>query len=138
MASEQVRIFFNLLAANVYITSLFSFIGQLADTDINVSKALKNMRSKLFGGPGNWLPPSLLTSLKKIGFPAELRDVMLTSIAAKIRVAINTQVDLPTLTTETGLAVRAFRANNEEEHEHWEWHHNAFCIEIAISLREFR
>ena len=55
--------FFNLLAANIYVLSLFCYIGQLARTDAKVDSCCQFMRSCFFVGPGNWLPASFLTFL---------------------------------------------------------------------------
>ena len=114
------------------------YIGQLARTDAKVDSCCQFMRSCFFVGPGNWLPASFLTALSHFGFAAQLRDLGNVVQASQVHVALNTKLDLDTLSTDLLLHINSFKVHYAEEHEHWEWHSNAFAVNIARSLRNFR
>ena len=61
--------FLNVLAINVYIVPLFSYIGQLARLNKEIEGTFVKIKSKLLAGPGNWLTMDMLHTLKEFGFP---------------------------------------------------------------------
>ena len=130
--------FFNILAANVFILPLFSYLAQLADVSDIVDEVNQSMRSILFGGPGHWMPAGFLTSLKQIGFPAELHDFENHANAARIRTA---QRVLPLLDEETRVeisrAMICFRVNNGADHPHWKWHETCYLTSITAAKEIF-
>ena len=130
--------FFNILAANVFILPLFSYLAQLADVSDIFYEVNQSMRSILFGGPGHWMPAGFLTSLKQIGFPAELHDFENHANAARIRTA---QRVLPLLDDETRVeisrAMICFRVNNGADHPHWKWHETCYLTSITAAKEIF-
>ena len=77
------------------------------------------MKNSLFIGPGNWLPLEFLHSLKSFGFPVELRDLLVSFDASKVRVAQHTSLSLGDLCTDLVLSMNAFKLGANESHEHW-------------------
>ena len=56
--------FFNILACNVYILPVFSYIGQLVHPDHKTIEFTKFIERQLFRGPGNWIPKHFLSNLQ--------------------------------------------------------------------------
>ena len=127
--------FYNILASNIFVMSLFTYAGQLASCDHKVDHFLKYLESKLFVGPGNWLPPGFLFSLRDIGFPTQIRNIRDTISASKVRVACLSSLDLNTLSTEVGLAIIAHRIHFNDDHPHSEWHRNTFVVNLILAKR---
>ena len=130
--------FYNVLACNVYILPLFSYVGQLASTNLEVVKCSNDILSSMFTGPGGWLPRYFLCSMTIFGFPAQIRCLEDSILASKIRVANNIEIDVDDLSTTLGLALRALRSKFGEYHKHSEWHENAFVCNLALANRQCR
>ena len=128
---------FNVLACNIYVLSLFQYIGQLAACNDKVTGLLKRMESRLFRGPGNWIPTGFLVSLKLIGFHVELRDLGATLLASKVRVANHSCLDTMHLRHDLCLAVNAFRTTYPDHH-HVHWHSHAFLLNLVLANHNFR
>ena len=120
--------FFNTLASNVYILPIFSYIGQLANPDHIIDIFSQYYRNRLFGGPGNWLPPEFLEQMSLFGFPAQLRDLKASILASKVRVASTTQLDLVQLSSDIGFKLIDFRARTSSEHPWHIWHSNILIL----------
>ena len=127
--------FYNILASNVFVMSLFTYVGQLSACDKKIDNFLKYLERKLFAGPGNWLPPGFLCSLSDIGFPSQIRNIKDCIAASKVRVACLSSLDLDTLSTEVGLAIIAHRINFPDGHPHADWHYNAFAVNLVLAKR---
>ena len=130
--------FYNILASNVFILSLFTYVGQLAACDKKIDTFLNYLERKLFVGPGNWLPPGFLCSLNDIGFPSQVRNIKDNIAASKVRVACLSSLDLDTLSTEVGLAISAHRIKFPFGHPHYDWHCNAFAVNLTLAKREMQ
>ena len=100
--------FFNVIACNVFILSLFSYLGQFLNFEPCVDTFENWMARQLFGGPGSWLPKDMKFNLKAIGLPVELRSLADSLTAAKVRVCHRSQLDLEELTSELGIGVIRF------------------------------
>ena len=136
--SVKAGFFYNILAVNIYILSLFTFIGQLAKPDLHVDECFAYIRSHLFSGPGNWIPQSFLENLKELGFPTQIRDMKAAFLASRIRVALTSTLPLTDLITETGTAITAFRAKYcNSPHPHSEWHNNTFLFNVTLAQQLF-
>ena len=129
--------FLNILAANVYILPLFSYKAQLAQLDDSVTKCLEFMKSQFFIGPGNWIPPKLMENLSHFGFRTQLHCMHSTALASKIRVALNTKVNLNLLYTDVGLLLQRYIDCNTQEHPHWQWHTNIFVVNLHHARKQF-
>ena len=130
--------FFNVIASNIFILSLFSFVGQLACPDSSVGDCITTMRNSLFSGPGNWLPPCLLNNLKELGFPVQARDPFAAMLASKVRIALTSQLDIDTMSTELGLRRISWQRLHDKSHPHWDWHHNTFVFNVVCARNDFR
>ena len=129
---------FNVLAANVYMIPLFSYVGQLAEVSQDVQRTIQHMKASLFPGPGNWLPDLLLHNMRLLGFEAQVHDVQISAASAKVRVAYRSTLDIDTLSTETGLAINAFFSNATPDHPHHIWHTHSYVVNAALARRQFR
>jgi len=133
--------FFNVIASNIYILPLFSYIGQLACTDDHVDKALLHLKSTLFAGPGSWLPDLFLTHLRVFGLHAELRDIKTTIRASKVRLALTSELAgdaLETLAADSWLEANKFKIHHGEDHPYAEWHGHIFAVNICRELLKFK
>jgi len=90
----------------------------------------------LFAGPGGWMPRNFLLSLCVFDFPVQVRCLTNTMFASKVRVAANTKLDIPFISSELALALRAFRIKFGETHPHFEWHQNAFAKNLAVATTQ--
>jgi len=132
-------IFFNILACNIYILSLFSYIGQLVHPDDKVKQFLAYMERNLFVGPGGWIPPGFMCSLLLIGFPVQLRDLYKTCFAAKIRVALDTCADYKDISDDLLVNINLFNnRDGSEQHPHYLWHRYAFAKNIHFARTDFQ
>jgi hypothetical protein len=113
-ASLQAAFFFNILACNIYILPLFSFIGQLAAHNSELDEFMKTLRTTLFTGPGNWIPKYLLCAFAVFGFPVQLRDLGNSILACQIRIAHSLKETLDDTFLELGLCIQNFKNNNSE------------------------
>jgi len=129
---------FNILAANVYLIPLFSYVGQLALVNKGALDAINHLKASLFPGPGNWLPSLFLNNMRLLGFDAQVHDVQENAEAAKIRVAYRSDLDIEALSAETGLAINAFNTNASDSHEHRRWHAQSFVVNVALARRSFK
>ena len=129
--------FFNVIAANVFILSLFAFVGQLASPDDLVKECITTIRNALFSGPGNWLPPCILNNLKELGFPVQARDPFASMLASKVRVALTSQLDLNTICTELALHKLHWQRSHTIDHPHWLWHQDALIFNVICARRTF-
>jgi len=136
--SLKLGFFYNVLACNVFILSLFSYIGQLAVADEEISRFLDWMSNRLFQGPGHWLPTGFLVDMKTLGFPVQLRDLEASMTASKIRVCCNTDLDLDTLHTDTALHIIKQKSVHGTRHPHYKWHKEALVNNIVLARRNFR
>ena len=103
--------FFNILGSNIFIFSLFHYLGQLLLFDGTIQKILDWHHWLLFGGPGSWLPKLL---------PVELKQLEDTLQASKVRLAENLPKSFTEdLGVELGRAMLAFRETHEEDDEHY-------------------
>ena len=66
------------------------------------------------------------------------RGVQLNAKASEARVAHGSELDLGTLSSNTGLAIHALNTLASLEHEHREWHSQAFVINIELARRDFK
>ena len=130
--------FFNMLATNVFIHPIFSYIAQLCNTDTVLDNFSPFLQNSLFGGPGNWLPKSFLLNMSTFGLPVQIKDLNCMLLAAKARVAINSKVDLVELGVEVGRAIITHHVTHPEVHKHDAWHNHTFVINLLNALRDVR
>ena len=136
-SNQKLGFFFGILACNVYLLPVFSYIAQLANLDDSVLSAEAFMRNRLFSGPGNWLPKSFLTNAKEFGFPVSLRDLRVSSQSAKIRVLTRSTLDIDTLSTDITLGLFRIQAAYGHHHPAAQWHANAFAINLTSARNSF-
>ena len=67
------------------------------------------------------------------GFKAELRDCFAASVAAKVRVAHDTDLDLATLSTECFLARSAYIVNHGLFAKHSVWHMSSMASSLVLA-----
>ncbi len=131
-------LFLKTLASNIYIFPLFSYVGQVAKPDKHMEDALAFMRTSLFAGLGQWLPPGFLSSLKAFGFPTQLNDLGVSIFASKVRLALSSGIDVDFEATELRLHINAFLKNNPSTHPHTQWHSQAILKNVWLAVNEFR
>ncbi len=86
--------FMNCLACNVYIVTLLEYVAQLHDVPQEVVQAELRALRKLAPGPGNWIMPTDLANLKKLGFTTEFRLIQRTAAASKLRLCATVARDV--------------------------------------------
>ena len=129
--------FYNMIACNVYILPLFSYVGQLVRCSEDVSKFLSWMKDQLFSGPGNWVHLEILTNFKRLGFPIEVRDLKEGMYASQVRVAANTEEDIETLHAEVGRQIISHRNSECGDVKFATWHSHCFVNNIVLAKRGF-
>jgi len=137
-SSLHLGFFYNTLACNIYILSLFSYVGQLATANSDVDKFLKHMTAKMFAGPGNWIPLDFLCSLKLIGMPVSLRNLSDTMYASKVRVAGKLEDYTQQIVNDLLLSVSAFNQNHGTDHSHAAWHANALGVNVRLAEQQYK
>ncbi len=138
MENVGAGFFFNLLAANIYILPLFSFIGQIVSPDRSTEQLQTHMRHQLFAGPGNRLPPDFLLSLTSLGFPANLRDLETSILASQIRLALTTKLKLQHIASETSKQILSFYNHHGTQHPHVAWHDLCFVKTLWMQHTKFQ
>ena len=129
--------FFNILAVNIYIMSLFTFIGQLAKPNRKIDECFAHIRASLFSGPGNWVPQLFLEHLKELGFHTQVRDMKTAFFASRVRVALCTTLPLNDLAVEIGNIINRFNTTHEQTpHPHTDWHFNTFLFNITLAQKK--
>ena len=73
-------------AYRMFIFPLACFLLQLENLPPTWSTIERQLCTILFPGPRGWMIPQALSSLKRLGFPAEVSDAAATSTASKCRV----------------------------------------------------
>jgi len=137
--SIHAGVFYNVLACNVYILSLFSYVGQLVKLDKSVHKFLGYMERNMFVGPGGWLPPDFMSSLMLIGFPAQIRNLHASTFSAKVRVAVQTCDDYNKFSDDLLVNISNFlNREGAHEHPHYQWHMDALARNLADAHVEFQ
>ncbi len=116
--------FYSLLACNIFVFPVLTYIGQLARTGTAVKECSDYVIRKMFVGPGNWLPPDLLQHVKLLGMPTNIRDIETSVFASKVRVAKKSELPIINLATEVGLHVANYNRNSLAIPEHDLWHQN--------------
>ena len=137
-AALHAGFFYNILACNIYIIPLFSYIGQLAKAGKEVQLIMDQVIRIMFTGSGNWIPKDFLSSLQVFGFPVQLRDLASQISASKVRVAHNIGVDLDEIATQTCLHVLQHARQHGDDHIHHEWHSKAFGINLVLHRNAFQ
>lgn len=77
--------FYNVLAGNMHILSIFGYIGQLVNADATLDTFLQYMVAKMFPGPGNWISVEFLSCLSMRGYPVGLQRLQDSLCASKTR-----------------------------------------------------
>ena len=137
-ASLHFGFFYNTFACNIYILSLFSFVGQLAYSNKEVDKILRVMAARMFAGPGNWITLDFLCSPKLIGLPVSLRNLADTLYASKVRVSKKLEACTQKLVDDLLLSVSAFNDNHDTDHCHSLCHANAFGINVRLAEQQYK
>ncbi len=132
-AKVKCGMFFDIIACNVFILSFFGYIMQLAPADEPVKKFLDFMIRNMFVGPGNWLPLRIACALGHAGFKVSLRDLFCDSVAAKVRVAHRTELDLDSLAAECFLARNAYLCNKGFDAPHSRWHLTSMASTVMLA-----
>ena len=130
-ANLHSGMFYNVLACNVYILPLFSYVGQLALMNKEVVKCLSKIRSTMFSGPGGWIPQYFLHNMTVFGFPVHLRCLGDAILASQVRTAHNLSMDTGRIAAEFGLAYLAFQTRHGDSHVHSTWHAHAFIANLG-------
>ena len=99
---------YSVLACNTYITSKISFVAQCFDLPCDIGWFMRKLVAKLFVGPGNWITPEVLYSLKSIGFLTEVVDPRVLAKCIMRRHIFNDVTDFDDLVTEAFLVRQAF------------------------------
>jgi len=123
--------FFNLLACNVFILSLFSYIGQLSAPSKQVFDFIEWMKRRLFMGPGNWLPTPFLENMETFGLPTQLRNLREAMSASKVRVFCSNPDEYGQLSVRTLTATNGFADIHGSENPHSAWHRSVLLHSIA-------
>jgi len=131
--SLHLGFFFNLLACNVFILSLFSYLGQLCTPNQLVIQFMHWLKNKLFTGPGNWIPISVLHDIKELGFPAQLRELCDAICASKVRVFAKLPEEFNELSVRVGTAINGYGYRHGPEHRHFEWHKNCMLRNLVTA-----
>ena len=76
----------SLRAYQTYVFSVLSFILQLENMPTNFHAYEQAACKALFPGPRCWMVPDIFRHLRTLGFPSELADMQVVSVAAKSRV----------------------------------------------------
>ncbi len=125
-------LFFDIIACNVFILSVLTYIMQLVPTNFAVKRFLDFMLRKIFVGPGNRITLQTACALGFAGFKVELRDTFAASVAAKVRVARNTVLDIDTLSTECFLTRNTYHVQRGMDAKHSLWQMSSMATSIAV------
>ena len=115
---------------------MFSYIAQLITPSAEVQRFLKHIVYKLFPGPGNWMHINLARSLKHLGFPCQLLDPVLVSIAAMRRYYERTGLNIGEMASEMFLHLKHYELQPYVNPKFLEWHGNAFCTNLVRNLHK--
>jgi len=136
-ASLQSGFLYNILACNVFILSLFSFVGQLSVAGKEVESFIDFLIRKMFAGPGNWLPPDFLCHLNILGMPVSLKHLGNTIRASKIRVAFDHRQVIDEIGDDAAYAYLQFTNAYGHDHKFSKWHANTFVNNLSLAKRNF-
>ena len=136
-AALQSGFLYNILACNVFILSLFSFVGQLSVAGKEVEGFVDFLIRKMFAGPGNWLPPDFLSHINILGMPVSLRHLGNTIRASKIRVAFDHRHVIEEIGGDAALAYLQFTNAHGHDHKFSKWHANTFVNNLSLARRNF-
>ena len=59
-------------------------------------------------------------------------------LAPKVRIALTSQLDIDTMSTELGLRRISWQRLHDKSHPHWDWHHNTFVFNVVCARNDFR
>jgi hypothetical protein len=124
-------LFFNILVCNVFICSIFSYIGQLATPSNEVMQFGRFIQAKLFSGPGGWITYRAITSIKYMGMPAEVRHLSDMCRASMARIYIKSSLGLNELSVAESLAFQGWKDDRRCSVSFGHWHSGAFVSNIC-------
>ena len=127
---------FSVLAFNIYIASVFSYLGQLAKPGNEVQESCKKILRILFPGPGNWVTNQVLCSLTHLGFPSEVSDVNCIAKVSMLRYWKSTGLPIGDLAEDMMLHMKIYEAKGGMDHKFLDWHQNAFCLQLAANAQQ--
>lgn len=128
-SSMNLGLFYNMKVYRTFISTVLSFIMQLADDHPDLEDSFHKVLRRLAPGPGNWITPADATHLhSSYSFVCSFQDPRWTSLAAKLRV-------IATMAQDCDQKRRVFEATQIEygRRPFPEWHKNCFYCVLARS-----
>lgn len=129
--------FYNILAFNVYIHSLFGYLLTLGTLHDYARAAHGKSARTLFSGPVSWMPVEQLCNLKNLGSKIQIHSIDATAMAAKVRFALRMDSSMKPLADDLCVQIFTFNAANGPQHPHYHWHLNAYLQNATVALDRF-